>query len=94
MFDEAIQYYLAAADDREAARLISLTAEESFLKPDPHLVEVGGSATPAQLALNPELAVQRAWAHFCRRYQADNGDHHRPYDDPRAWERTKSIFES
>ena len=65
LFDEAIQYYLAAADDREAARLISLTAEESFLKNQIRTwLKWAVQLPPAQLALNPELAVQRAWAHF------------------------------
>lgn len=66
LYDEAIQYYLASADYGEAARLLSLTAEESFLK---HSVRTwlkwAVKIPPAQLSENPELAVQMAWAHFC-----------------------------
>ena len=47
------------------ARLISLTAEESFLKNQIRTwLKWAVQLPPAQLALNPELAVQRAWAHF------------------------------
>lgn len=65
LLDEAIQYYIAAADYGEAARLISLTAEESFLKnPVRTWLKWAVKLPPVQLELNPELAVQMAWAHF------------------------------
>lgn len=65
LFDEAVQYYLASADYEEAARLLCLTAEESFLKYQMRTwLKWADKLPPVQLKMNPELAVQMAWAHF------------------------------
>lgn len=65
LFDEAIQYYLASADYGEAARLLCLTAEESFLKYQMRTwLKWAVKLPPVQLKMNPELVVQMAWAHF------------------------------